>query len=559
MIGPNRVPGMPRPLADELLYSVVARAHRYLAYWSPKALNRAVYGKQSVVACVDLPSSLGLMEGLARDTWQMTLEDLAMKHTLVGYYTYHRGPQHQRETINAMRGLSEHLHVRLGICASAVLVPRRLRLCAVCVAEDMQSRGETYWRRSHHLPGVSVCARHGVPLMETEVPFRPFTRHTYVPARPAMLDNALALEVAPESLKMAQIIAGASADLLDQPASSRDWSAHWRAELTKLGLAGKHGSLGRLRKAFIGCFGEALLGSLFRSPLAATRWLEEVARKSDRPLHPLKQVLLQVFVSHMECTLGCAVDSKNQVESGAPKTWGLYRCPRLREEAQQLSAQGLTIRGIARALRVDWKTAERLLKPIPPAPVADPEHIETDRAAWQTLMDAYPDKTRKQLRECEPALYARLYRNDRVWLIESGPRQCGHNAGGPRVDWQRRDVQLAADIRAHAAAILSRQPLVRVTRHRVTAELDCTALVEHFSAQLPLTQRTLEEVCESVRVFQIRRLADIIRREGPGDACLPSSLFRRARISRARYADGGQALIKQALLRVNRTSSVASS
>lgn len=550
MTGLCLVPGMPRPFQDELLYSVVARAKKYLGHWSPKALNRAVYSKASVVACADFPSSLNFLEGLAQGNWGMTIEEVALKHTLVGYYTYHRGQQCQQEVINAMRGLSAYLQVRLGICAGAVLGPRRFRLCADCVAEDMQRRGETFWRRSHHLPGVLVCARHGVPLMETVVSFRPFTRHTHVSAQPTLLESARPLTVASESLAMAQSIAAASADLLDQPAPPPDTSGGWRTALAALGFAGKHGSLLRFQEAFVVCFGEAFLGSLFRTPKASTRWLEDVTRKPRRPLHPLKQILLQVFVDHMHRARG-STDAQDENHKSAPlKTWGLYRSPALRQQAEHLAAQGLSTRRIAHALNIDWKTAERLLAPMAHPPAADIGRTNADRAAWLALADAHPDKTRQQLRQNASALYARLYRKDRKWLLESGPQRVTSKSGGSaRVDWPKRDAALAAALRTEATTLVTMHPLVRVTRHRLTSKLQRTALVAHCGAQLPLTTRVLEDVCESVEEFQIRRLAEVIQREGPGDSFLPSMVLRRARINQTRCTDDGKALIEKAIRR----------
>lgn len=41
------------------------------------------------------------------------------------------------------------------------------RFCPNCVSDDLARCGESYWRRSHHLPGVLTCSVHGTPLMQT--------------------------------------------------------------------------------------------------------------------------------------------------------------------------------------------------------------------------------------------------------------------------------------------------------------------------------------------------------------------------------------------------------
>ena len=43
------------------------------------------------------------------------------------------------------------------------------RLCRICLAEDLATEGLSYWHRSHQLPGISWCMKHGCPLSEYSV------------------------------------------------------------------------------------------------------------------------------------------------------------------------------------------------------------------------------------------------------------------------------------------------------------------------------------------------------------------------------------------------------
>jgi hypothetical protein len=52
------------------------------------------------------------------------------------------------------------------------------RLCVDCVRDDILNHGIGYWHRSHHVPGVQVCWRHGSPLLaHCPVCRRPFGRY----------------------------------------------------------------------------------------------------------------------------------------------------------------------------------------------------------------------------------------------------------------------------------------------------------------------------------------------------------------------------------------------
>lgn len=43
-------------------------------------------------------------------------------------------------------------------------VDRRWKYCPTCIQEQKKQFGISYWRASHHLPGVLVCWEHGTPL-----------------------------------------------------------------------------------------------------------------------------------------------------------------------------------------------------------------------------------------------------------------------------------------------------------------------------------------------------------------------------------------------------------
>ena len=52
---------------------------------------------------------------------------------------------------------------------SAAFYGGTARLCKVCVAEDIAEEGLSYWHRSHQIPGIYWCVKHGCPLGERPV------------------------------------------------------------------------------------------------------------------------------------------------------------------------------------------------------------------------------------------------------------------------------------------------------------------------------------------------------------------------------------------------------
>ena len=53
------------------------------------------------------------------------------------------------------------------------------RLCPCCIEEDMAFWGFSYWRRSHQLPGINWCNKHGQALLKTrsDAPLKRLPQH----------------------------------------------------------------------------------------------------------------------------------------------------------------------------------------------------------------------------------------------------------------------------------------------------------------------------------------------------------------------------------------------
>lgn len=72
------------------------------------------------------------------------------------------------------------------------------------------------------------------------------------------------------------------------------------------------------------------------------------------------------------------------------------------------------------------------------------------RSAWLALLDSGADEGIKWMRFLEPRAYAWLYRNDRAWLDAHRPGTLTHSQSARKsaVDWDARDTELSAEVRA---------------------------------------------------------------------------------------------------------------
>ncbi|CAM5791593.1 TnsD family Tn7-like transposition protein [Rhizobacter fulvus] len=546
---------LPKPLPDELLYSALARATYRYGFWSPKRLLDILYGRRTVVAVPDLPSNLASLARATGSEWQLGVEEMAVRHTLFGYYTHFCSARQRKQVLAAMASDGGNLQVRLGICAGSARAPKRFHFCPRCHAADVARSGEAYWHRAHHLPGVVVCHLHGDPLVESDVPFRPPGRHAYLAAPvEADLSNLRPLVGAQTQPEVARAVAVRSFELLIGQPCTTAMKPDYRAHLGHMGSV--RGRSQRLRSAFIDYFGESLLlasfGREYGDPLA---WLDEVLRAPRRPLHPFKHVLMGVFING---TRVMAQDSNDASSVASGKRWGVYRSPGMRQEAASLAQLGLSTRAVAWTLDVDWKTAERLLAPLPPTQAAPAHESGVDRQAWAETAAANSEKGKKELRGIAPALYARLYRHDRAWLLAWHPVRAQSDLSvRRRIDWGRRDSNLQDRVRQLVAQTLQEIPPRRASKNHILGLMGQRALLTHRAALLPRATETLDALCETVESFQLRRLAFVLSQEG-GHALPDWRAFRDAHIQPGRSPDEGQGIMERARRRNNEMSSIES-
>lgn len=535
-----------RPLPDELLYSTLARATYRYAIWSPKGLLDTFYGQRTRTAVPDLPSNLGALARATADGWKLSAEELAVRHTLVGYFTHFAGTLRRTQVLRAMEELGQGFHTRLGVCAGAARAPKRFQLCRQCHAEDLQRHGQAYWHRAHHLPGVLVCHLHGDALRESDVPFRPVGRNVHQAAPIAVdwgrLPPLVGILARPEQAKAvaAQSYAVLTADDC-APSSLPDY----RPALARCGWHAGRGGLARLQEAFEAHFGADLLERSFgRGDSHPSGWLAEVLRTPRRPMHVFKHVLLRVFLDGQVRV----AEGGRGAHAASPKRWGLYRRQDLRREAASLVAIGLSTHAVAWCLDVDWKTANRLLIPLPLDEPTARRDLDVDRQSWEENAAAHSGLGKKALRATAPALYARLYRTDRDWLVAWAADPVPSSSAARRVAWPERDRELVALVHSQVDLTLQMQPPHRVSRSWVLGVLGLRALLAHRARLLPCTVAALDAACESVAAFQLRRLTWVLGQEGM-DMSPEWRVWRVAGIAASRLGDGGSSLMQTARAR----------
>ena len=157
------MPLLPKPYPDEVVGGVVERAC-YQSGMSIKRMVQSLFGNSRSHLSFLMGSDLS---NLAH-TMGIDPEELLTLHTMYPYAVAYMPPGEHRKVRS--KCLQRDDNECIGSITKNVShsVSSR-RLCPQCLSEDLKHYGETYWRRSHLLPGVFSCIKHQAELVETDV------------------------------------------------------------------------------------------------------------------------------------------------------------------------------------------------------------------------------------------------------------------------------------------------------------------------------------------------------------------------------------------------------
>ena len=106
-----------------------------------------------------LQTTANLLPGLATLTG-IKIHKLIHLHCHVSYRRF-VSDRYALQTISSHENLAHH-------CVTSASIPSaHAYYCSACIEDDIKNHGISYWRRKHHLPGVSHCAKHKIPLIMT--------------------------------------------------------------------------------------------------------------------------------------------------------------------------------------------------------------------------------------------------------------------------------------------------------------------------------------------------------------------------------------------------------
>lgn len=479
---------------DELIYSAIARAGVRAGITSPKQLLDEVFDNRKVIATIDLPNQISAIVKLYHNH-QYTVETLIYSHTLFPIYAPFIPEDRRRQCLAWMKEESRgSVHLAVGLNASRVPAPKKVRYCPSCFKKQLEILGECYWSRLWQIQGVNCCLEHGT-LIESELDFRPSARHSYVSAN--FEYNAAIVQTNASETDI--FITHKALELLTLPPLPTPSYEQWSLFYKNLALSANcnrgsgHVDFDSIVNKLLDRWSISSLRQFNLHDLDADNsWLRSIFRKHRKSFSYLQHLIV--------------------IEAFIDRNWYF------KEIMSHVSA--LSIKKEDEALKSSGKSTL---------------NIQLKRDQWQNLLVAC-QKSIKRARQEDGGLYAWLYRHDKTWLLSYNKSHHGrHIENGLKHDWSKRDRLYVRQLIKIKNTLIWDLDSPRRSSNWWLNQAKTSSTVEKNLDKLPLISSFLSKYSESVSDYQIRRLTRVyISRISSGESLSDWIILRKAGLSEQR-------------------------
>lgn len=148
----------PAPYEDELFWSVIARYHKRTLAVNPTETFKVLCRENDEVAQFNFKKIHSKLKHLE----YISLDEILNNNTAYNYYMFFKNNQEKEELLRKI--IDGEIYFDF--------VNTNLRFCLQCLNDDLENKGEAYWRHFHQIPSVFTCLRHNALLQESTVSYK---------------------------------------------------------------------------------------------------------------------------------------------------------------------------------------------------------------------------------------------------------------------------------------------------------------------------------------------------------------------------------------------------
>ena len=485
------ISNFPIPYPNELIYSVIARYAVHNGIISPKYLTEELFNSRNLTPTYDLSTHLDRLASYLPDHYDA--HSLIQNHTLFPLFQPFQPDSVVNYAVQALRSeRTQSLHTKLGKNASRIKSVSFFQFCPHCWQEQMEQHGEVYWKRSWQITGYEYCTKHAFPLFVSSIPCNGLDRKFYVAHLNALKDSSK-LVFNPQDLHHHIELAELIEELLTHSTyiTVQGFSILSNAYFNLLKdrdlISGqKNINYEKVRQLVVDYWGESFLQYYHLGDLRSENcWLKNICRKHRKAFSYLEHLIL--------------------IRALAP-TWN-------------------PIHTYQQYLNMAATAVEKQITPVNVKSETN-QILSENQLKWIQLIQ---DMSVKLARKHDGALYARLYRNHKDWLLLTNKSAVTLPSSPPklRVNWKERDRQFVKQLIKIRDELLEDIDSPQWTKKFFIKQLGSVSTIEKNWHLFPLTVAFLDRYAETVDCYQIRRLTRTYIRQHNENKNYPPSIFLR--------------------------------
>lgn len=418
-----------KPIPDETSFGMLVTAGILAGFETYSQVYSAILGNDNLCPSTLLPKGLERLSDYLPHRYQGNADPLCLEHTALPYFMYFSNVKNTQQAKAAMWD-QEGLSVRkvVGLSSTPVKDSRHLKYCHACAKEQLNLYKRTTWLRSHQLPGVTVCHRHGLSLTESPIATVRFGGHSgqiqlpIAPSGDQSHRNIWSVGDPWDRTSPSRMIAQISHELLISRTpiiAPHVLGRTYRSAFIAAGYSkGRYVDWVKLETALRETYGDLIprrLGLDFSCSFYG-HWIRRIAGNRESTSHPLQHILLTGAV--FESLEQQRVTLEAEAERAAP-----------------------------------YRTFSEIRRESVAGEVIDPQKLARYRQTLQKIVAANPQTTRTKLKRQAERCYQWLLSYDNAWMkVTLPPKAVGIKRN--TINWDDLDEKLASEVKnlSHADA-----------------------------------------------------------------------------------------------------------
>ena len=452
----------PKIYEDELLYSAVSRYRRMCGLLNKRAIMEDLYGKKQGVFQMLFPLHLNKICEMLPFGSKITGEQLLLKHTMYPFYSkFLSKPISDDIKTSMLKEANVSIMVKTCLHSRETNANKYLKYCHLCVAEDKENLGESYWRREQQFNGVFFCRKHGIELQESKILM------TKINNEYACLDDieittskSIDEECKKYNLKYIKLVKEVI-DSDDKRLNLIDINRFYKYRLYELGLASKCGHINRkklfekFREFYSKQYLKLMKSNLNDSSIEESWIYNFFSNKHNKSI--VKHILLLQF-------LGSSVEEMFNLAENITFKKSYYK--------KELQVPKL--------------------------------NLDERKKQWLKIINENPNNTRSELMNIDRVVYNYICKYDREWYHKVTPKNVKKHKGA-MIDWKKRDKELLKKVKVAVVNIKNKEGNpIRICMSSIKREVSVERKLDNI--KLIKTRKYIDAVNESKEEFLIRKI-----------------------------------------------------